>query len=151
LTNSLIADGNYNLDSIALQSIVITAAVVASTLHTQDFADVMGDNAMGRVTFPILFPRGSRVLTFIMVFTWSCYLTYFWRIGYIVSAAFVSLGALIALRFLCLRDVVADKTSYLLYNVRLIRKASRLTDVSQVWLILGFVLPINVRSGCLHL
>jgi 4-hydroxybenzoate polyprenyltransferase len=92
--------------------------MILTTLHAQDFADVEGDSKGGRKTFPILFPTGSRIVASAAMVFWSTFLCQLWSIGPIYTLIFVLLGCWLSTRFWFERSVDADKTSYVVYNVR---------------------------------
>ncbi|KAI0948591.1 hypothetical protein AcW1_005399 [Taiwanofungus camphoratus] len=109
-----------NLDFIALESILCSAMVIFTTIQTQDFPDVAGDRALGRVTLPILCPEGSRHFTTCVLLFWSGFLSYAWSIGLLSSAVLISLGIWVAYRYYRFRKVEEDKKSYLIYNIWLL-------------------------------
>jgi hypothetical protein len=98
--------------------VTILSAVVVTSLHAQDFCDVVGDRAMDRTTLPILYPEASRVVTCATVVGWSVVLPIYWRAGPAAAGALLSAGAFVAWRFWHLRTAAADRRSYVYYNVR---------------------------------
>jgi 4-hydroxybenzoate polyprenyltransferase len=98
--------------------VTILSAVVVTSLHAQDFCDVVGDRAMGRTTLPILYPEASRLVTCATVVAWSVILPIYWHAGPTAAAALLSAGAFVAWRFWYLRTAAADRRSYVYYNVR---------------------------------
>jgi hypothetical protein len=107
------------LDSTAMMSILCSAAVISTTIQAQDFADVVGDKAIGRLTMPIHFPELSRVITLMGIVAWSIYLARLWHLGTISSLGFITFGTWIGARFYLQRTEKADTYSYALYNVSL--------------------------------
>jgi hypothetical protein len=98
--------------------VTILSAVVVTSLHAQDFCDVVGDLAMGRTTLPILYPTASRLITCATVVVWSVVLPVYWHAGPAAAGALLSAGAFVAWRFWHLRTAAADRRSYVYYNVR---------------------------------
>lgn len=105
------------VDRVSATAICISGLVIFTTIHAQDFADVVGDSTLGRRTFPIVAPRLSRTVTLLSMTAWSLFLAWFWGIGPLSSCVFVALGVVIAGRYYRLRNPAADKLSYVLYNV----------------------------------
>lgn len=95
----------------------ISTALIASTIHVQDFRDEVGDRNQGRMTFPIAMPEFSRRMTFVLLITWSLALVVYWALPPVVSAAYVLLGLYLATRVMWLRAENADKTSLQIYMV----------------------------------
>lgn len=106
-----------DLDATATTAICISGVLIFTTIQTQDFADVVGDQAKGRVTFPIYAPEASRVATLIAVTSWSLILPVFWGIGPLFSAVIMALGGFVGMRYFVFRSPEKDKFSYILYNV----------------------------------
>ncbi len=52
-------------DKVALRAGIIL------TIHTQDYKDVPGDAAAGRVTLPIAYPALSRAVSALLLIAWS--------------------------------------------------------------------------------
>lgn len=109
--------GHRTLDSISIMAVCISGLLIFTTIQAQDFADVAGDRAMGRITFPIYAPELSRIATFCAIFAWSILISRFWNIGPACMWAFSALGAYVAFRYYFLRNTQDDKVSYVLYNV----------------------------------
>ena len=105
------------LDDIGWISILCSALVISTTIHVQDFPDVAGDQALGRVTIPIWAPRGSRLFTLLAIPVWTIVLCRVWDIGTVHSAVLGAMGAGLGRRIYSRRDREADKVSYVLYNV----------------------------------
>jgi 4-hydroxybenzoate polyprenyltransferase len=122
------------LDSVATRALFYSAAIFASTLHAADFPDVVGDAAQGRITIPMLFPKGSRVVFMITLIAWSLHLVsnVGWAVGPISATLFVMLGAWVGARVVWLTTPEEDKKSYNYYDV---------------WLLTAFMLPAQARWG----
>jgi hypothetical protein len=98
-------------------AVILSGMVIFTTIQTQDFPDVEGDAATGRITLPIYAPEFSRAFTLLAVGFWSILLCWIWSVPSPVSILFILLGSLVGLRYYHYRNVDMDKTSYLLYNV----------------------------------
>ncbi|EJD06402.1 uncharacterized protein FOMMEDRAFT_75736 [Fomitiporia mediterranea MF3/22] len=117
----LIAGSNcYSLDNISYLSILYSVVVILTTIQAQDFKDTVGDKLIGRKTMPIVWPTASRTLIFFLLLIWSSVLSIVWRLETVPALAFHLLGLVIGGRFLMMKKVKADQTSYLLYNVGLL-------------------------------
>lgn len=92
--------------------------VIFTTIQAQDFPDVEGDAAIGRVTFPIYAPEFSRIFTFMATTGWSVCLCWFWDIGPCSTVAVALIGGYVGCRYYIWRDAKTDSQSYILYNVR---------------------------------
>jgi 4-hydroxybenzoate polyprenyltransferase len=122
------AGGDANYDRIAVQSFWLFTATVLSTLHIQDFADVAGDKAAGRETFPLRYPELSRIYSATALVAWSGALSRVWEIGPASTAAFCALGLFIATRVMMYRTRMADKRTYFILNVS--RTGVRVVEMS---------------------
>ncbi|KAI0280099.1 UbiA prenyltransferase family [Russula aff. rugulosa BPL654] len=122
------------LDFISVTSIIISGILIFTAIQAQDFPDVEGDKAVGRMTFPIYAPELSRIVTLFATSAWSVFLCWFWEIGPISTALFTSFGLHVGLRYYCWRTIEADKKSYLIFNV---------------WLMAAHVLPLHARTSVL--
>lgn len=106
------------MDEISISAVLLSGALIFTTIQAQDFADVEGDTKLGRVTLPIYAPELSRQLTFIALVAWSAFLGSYWKVDLIYRVAFGALGAVVGYRYFSLRSTDCDRISYLLYNVR---------------------------------
>jgi len=122
------------LDFISVTSIIISGILIFTAIQAQDFPDVEGDKAVGRMTFPIYAPELSRFVTLFATSAWSVFLCWFWEVGPISTALFTSFGLHVGLRYYCWRTMEADKKSYLIFNV---------------WLMAAHVLPLHARTSVL--
>ncbi|KAJ7764866.1 UbiA prenyltransferase family [Mycena metata] len=122
----------HSLDAVAIASIIISGAVIFTTIQAQDFPDVAGDAASGRMTFPIYAPELSRITTLVALLSWSVFLCWYWTLGPISSLVLISLGVYTGARYYLCRQVTEDKKSYLVFSL---------------WLTLTHVLPLRVRTG----
>ncbi|KAF7968447.1 hypothetical protein HWV62_30573 [Athelia sp. TMB] len=123
------------LDATAVHAICCSAFIIFTTIQSQDFSDVEGDASIGRVTFPIYAPEGSRLATLVAMCAWSVYMAVMFELGPLAGAAFCALGAYVGLRYYTLRGVEQDKASYRVYNL---------------WLFAVHLLPAQTRWGALN-
>ncbi|KAF8958421.1 UbiA prenyltransferase family [Flammula alnicola] len=108
------------LDSISMKAVLFSGMVVFTTLQAQDFADIAGDAAIGRMTLPIYAPELSRIATLLALSFWSVFLGWVWELGPAFQAGFVALGAVVGLRYYLYRTPRADGKSYILFNIWLL-------------------------------
>ncbi|KAI9459388.1 UbiA prenyltransferase family [Russula earlei] len=127
---------NHAMDFVSVTAVSISVILIFTVIQAQDFPDVEGDKAVGRMTFPIYAPELSRLLTFLAIAAWSVFLSWFWDVGPISTGVFIGFGLHVGLRYYCLRTLGADKTSYLIFNV---------------WLMTAHVLPLHARMSVLAL
>ncbi|KAI0071185.1 hypothetical protein K474DRAFT_1669294 [Panus rudis PR-1116 ss-1] len=111
----VMSEERKNLDSTAAMALCISAAVLTTTIHAQDFKDVAGDVKIGRSTLPIIAPVLARYTVVIGLITWSAALGYIWEIG-LPAVAFGMLGLYTGYRYIFFREVVDDQVSYYWYN-----------------------------------
>ncbi|KDQ61305.1 hypothetical protein JAAARDRAFT_191392 [Jaapia argillacea MUCL 33604] len=123
-----------HLDSVACRAISLSGILIFTTIQAQDFSDVEGDSALGRVTFPIYAPELSRAVTLFAMIAWSLFLPHFWGIGNVSAIIFAAFGSAVGCRFYWWRAQGADKRSYLIYNV---------------WLMFAHILPLHARIDAL--
>ncbi|KZO90321.1 hypothetical protein CALVIDRAFT_547615 [Calocera viscosa TUFC12733] len=121
-----------DLDKTAQMSVVLSAMIVLTTIHVQDFPDVDGDLALGRRTIPITFPQASRILTPLIMIGWTAILNNAWMLGPTISTLMYVLGGVVAARIWGNRTTSGDRRTYLYYNV---------------WLFCAHLLPANARFG----
>jgi hypothetical protein len=109
---------NHAMDYVSVTAVIISGMLIFTTIQAQDFPDVEGDKALGRMTFPIYAPEFSRLFTLVATIVWSMFLSWFWEVGPISTAFLVCFGAYIGMRYYLWRSLEADKKSYLIFNVR---------------------------------
>ena len=88
-----------------------------TTIHTQDYKDVPGDTAAGRVTLPIAYPALSRVITAFFLIAWSWGVSRTWCLDDVAAAVMGVLALGIGISFVAQTDSRADKVSFYWYNV----------------------------------
>ncbi|KAJ7101906.1 UbiA prenyltransferase family-domain-containing protein [Mycena epipterygia] len=121
-----------NLDPVSTTAVIISGILIFTTIQAQDFPDVDGDAALGRMTFPIYAPEWSRIVTLGALISWSTFLCWYWSLGPVSSITFMLLGLYSGIRYYLWRRVPDDKTSYLVFSV---------------WLTLAHLLPLRARIG----
>lgn len=109
------------LNHTATLAVIISAGVMLTTIHAQDYRDAEGDLAVGRKNIAIVFPRLSRFGIFLPILGWSVALAEFWQISPFIGALLMLFGLFVGARFMVLRSIAADKKSYVWYNVCLSR------------------------------
>ncbi|KAI0262562.1 UbiA prenyltransferase family-domain-containing protein [Gloeopeniophorella convolvens] len=129
-----IIGATHAMDVVSVTAVVISGILIFTTIQAQDFPDVEGDKALGRMTFPIYAPEFSRAFTLFATIAWSMFLSWFWGVGPISTAVLMSFGAYVGMRYYLWRTLEADKKSYLIFNV---------------WLMVAHVLPLHARTSVL--
>jgi hypothetical protein len=140
------------MDSVSVTAVIVSCILIFTTIQAQDFPDVEGDKALGRMTFPIYAPEFSRAFTFFAIVAWSMFLNWFWGVGPVSAAFLVIFGTYVGMRYYHWRTLEADQTSYLIYNVRAkirheVEAERRVTF--QMWLMVAHVLPLHARTSIL--
>jgi hypothetical protein len=105
------------LDSIATLSVLLSAGILATTVHAQDFRDVDGDRAIGRRTFPIILPCIARYTLIAGLIAWSIGLAQIWKLDWPPAFGFFSIAGIVVGRFQFLAGIREDGVSYNWYNV----------------------------------
>ena len=106
------------MDFVSVTAVIISGILIFTTIQAQDFPDVEGDKALGRMTFPIYAPELSRAFTLFATIAWSIFLSWFWGVGPVSTAFLVAFGSYVGMRYYRWRTLEADRKSYLLFNVR---------------------------------
>ncbi|KAH9934290.1 UbiA prenyltransferase family-domain-containing protein [Fomitopsis serialis] len=109
--------GHKDFDWIARSAVYASAGIFASTIHTQDFKDVLGDSSVGRRAIPIVFPRIARITPLIGLLFWTISLTVVWVVDWGTSAVLFTIALNVGYRFLRLRTMHEDQVSFYWYNV----------------------------------
>ncbi|KAI0295608.1 hypothetical protein B0F90DRAFT_1750361 [Multifurca ochricompacta] len=104
-------------DGTVYAAVALSAGIILTTIHTQDYKDMPGDAATGRVTLPIAYPELSRVATAIFLIAWSWGISRTWRLDHIAAAVMGVLAFFVGVRFVTRTDVRADRVSFYWYNV----------------------------------
>jgi len=114
------ADGTMGI------AIALSAGIILTTIHTQDYKDIPGDAATGRVTLPIAYPVLSRIATPFILTVWSWGVSRTWRLDDVMAAVMGILALIVGVSFVARTGARADKVSFYWYNV---------------WLCAVFILP----------
>lgn len=95
----------------------LIAAVVFSTVQTQDMYDQDADRIRIRQTMPLVIgDQLARKATALLVTFWSVVVPCSWSLSFLLSVPFASLGAIIAVRTLVYRTVVSDERTFWIWN-----------------------------------
>lgn len=105
------------MDNATWLSVLCSASIVATTVHAQDFQDVIGDKLIGRHTLAIEHPTLARPMLMAILVAWSMALSSIWGLSSSLGRAYSILGALVGWRFVLKRSVKSDQRSFYLYNV----------------------------------
>lgn len=69
-----------DIDSTTCIAIMLNVGIILTTIHTQNYKDVLRDAAAGRITLPIAHPALSRaVIAILILWLWGVSRT--WRLG----------------------------------------------------------------------
>jgi len=98
-------------------SVALSAGIILTTIHVQDYKDIQGDIAAGRVTLPIAYPISSRSVTAFLLIAWSWGISRTWRLDDATAAVMGVLSLVVGTSFVARTDSRADKISYYWYNV----------------------------------
>jgi hypothetical protein len=98
-------------------SVALSAGIILTTIHAQDYKDIQGDIAAGRVTLPIAYPMLSRAVTAVLLIGWSWGISRTWHLDDATAAAMGVLSLVVGTRFVARTDSRADKISFYWYNV----------------------------------
>lgn len=107
-----------SFDHISRAAVCLSGLLIFSTIQAQDFPDVEGDKASGRVTLPIYAPELSRLFTLLVIPSWSAGLSWYWGVGRVTEVMIVLLGCLVGIRYYAWRSPTSDRRSYQIFNVR---------------------------------
>lgn len=150
----VVCDGSH-VPKTAHLAVQLSVAVLASTLHAQDFKDVSGDRLTGRCTLPIAFPFFSRLSIALGIPLWSICLSHVWHLDLLGSTAFVLYSSYAGVRFLLYQSVDDDKQSCKFYSVSAycIPWGSCVDALAKFWLSIYHVLPgyWYIRTGIYNL
>jgi 4-hydroxybenzoate polyprenyltransferase len=92
------------------------SAVILTTMHVQDLKDQDGDRARGRRTAPLTLGNVvARWTLAVPVLFWTRWCTWFWGLGWLVSAPPAGLGAYVAWRCLYLSGAGKDRITWQLW------------------------------------
>ncbi|KAF4627475.1 hypothetical protein G7Y89_g10677 [Cudoniella acicularis] len=96
----------------------VIAAMVMTSVHSQDMPDQEGDKLRGRKSVPLTIgDEPSRWIIAVSVSAFSFFCPWFWDSVPGVYACLAILGATVSVRSLFCRSVPQDKTTFLLWNL----------------------------------
>lgn len=102
---------------VIVRWLCMIAAIVFSTVQSQDMADQEGDSLRGRKSMPLEIGDGlARWLTAVPMVVWSAACPLYWQAGVTSSVVVGGLGLGIAYRTLAYRSVPADKSTFRMWN-----------------------------------
>ncbi|EPQ53734.1 hypothetical protein GLOTRDRAFT_24494, partial [Gloeophyllum trabeum ATCC 11539] len=113
---SLASSSGLQDQSNVIYAIGLSGVLLMTTVHTQDFKDVVGDRIHNRKTLPIVMPKASRIFILVAMTAWSLFLPTLWGVHPLVAILFAALGFLIGVLCYAFRSVKADQIMYLVYN-----------------------------------
>ncbi|KAI5859746.1 UbiA prenyltransferase family-domain-containing protein [Durotheca rogersii] len=95
---------------------VLTTAAVMSTIHVQDFPDMVGDTASGRRTAPLVYGEGlARWSLAVLVPSWSIACLVFWGVPLLAWVALLGMASIIAAFTLTRRYYASDELVWKLW------------------------------------
>lgn len=98
--------------------LVMIALVVATTVHSQDMYDQIGDAAIGRRTVPLVIgDRYARWTILVAMTFWSVFCPFYWQTG---TAGYILIGVLgmwAGWRTMFRTSVAEDRITFTIYNV----------------------------------
>ncbi|TRM68641.1 UbiA prenyltransferase family [Schizophyllum amplum] len=110
-------DHGRPLSPTSVNALLITALLLATTVHAQDFRDVDGDAAIGRRTLPmVLSPAFGRWSLAALLVGWSAVLVRFWLLPAGVAALLYILAAVTSVAFVRSKSSEGDKDACWWYN-----------------------------------
>ncbi|KAI0819210.1 UbiA prenyltransferase family-domain-containing protein [Trametes gibbosa] len=105
------------LDGIAMCSVLASAGIFATTIHTQDFKDVDGDRSIGRRTIPIVYGEAARWTVMGPLCLWSLGLWVFWGLDVVTGSAFTALAVYVGILYLRAESVYEYQRAFYWYNL----------------------------------
>ena len=109
-------------------SIAMSAGIIFTTIHVQDYKDIQGDLAAGRITLPIAYPMSSRPVTAFLLITWSWGISRTSHLDNVMEAVIGILSLVVGTSFVARTDSRADKISFYWYNVSYRMRTNRSTN-----------------------
>ncbi|KAI4161810.1 MAG: hypothetical protein LQ342_004501 [Letrouitia transgressa] len=96
----------------------IIAAVVFTTIQSQDMHDQEGDRELSRRTVPLIFgDQNARWSLAVLVLGWSLLVPRWWGASIWTSGVFLLVGGSIAVRYWTQREVHDDRKTYRIWNL----------------------------------
>ncbi|KAJ2918807.1 hypothetical protein MD484_g1610, partial [Candolleomyces efflorescens] len=96
--------------------LIAFAVVIATTVHAQDFQDVVGDREIGRNTVPMMFPVLSRVVLLFLVPLWTALIVVFSGPPMWLGALYYGLSLVVAVRCILYRNPKDDAWTNFFYS-----------------------------------
>lgn len=113
-----LVDGSLPRQPKIRLALVLSWAVICTTVHVQDLADVEGDLQMGRQTVPIYLGQNvTRTSIAFFVVLWSLIVPWIWGVNASVGILSTSLGISLGIHIFFLRQKTSDERSFRIYNV----------------------------------
>jgi hypothetical protein len=112
-----IGQNESDADGTTWLSVALSAGIILTTIHVQDYKDIRGDIAAGRVTLPIAYPISSRPVTAFLIIAWSWGISRTWRLDDATAAAMGVLSLVVGTSFVARTDSRADRISFYWYSV----------------------------------
>ena len=106
-----------DVDSTACLAIALSAGIILTTIHTQDYRDAPGDAAAGRVTLPIAYPSLSRAITALLLIAWSRGISWTWQLDNTAAGFMYILALTVGVNLVARTDGHADILSSYLHVV----------------------------------
>lgn len=121
------------MDGQAMRWFCVIGLIIFTTVHAQDLADRVGDEAAGRRTIPIVLGHErSRWTIAVPVLLWSFVCPWYWGVGRVGAGLVGVMGGVVVLRLLLARSIASDKMTFFVYNV---------------WLVAIYALPLCAAWG----
>jgi len=112
-----IGQNESEADGTTWLSVALSAGIILTTIHAQDYKDIQGDIAAGRVTLPIAYPISSRPVTAFLLIAWSWGISRTWCLDDATAAVMGVLSLVVGTSFVARTDSRADKFSFYWYSV----------------------------------
>jgi len=112
----LTGDTRHSLGHVARLSLICSIMLFATTIYSQDFKDVEGDELVGRKTVPIRYPTLAAPVLAATIQAWSIFLVRLWQVDLITTILFGILAAFAALSFTTSSTVLGYQRAYYIYN-----------------------------------
>lgn len=94
----------------------LIGAVISTTVHVQDLADMEGDHARGRKTLPLVWGHAvARYSAAGMIILWSLLCAAYWNLSPLISALLLLFGLLLAVLIVRFNNITTDKFAWKLW------------------------------------
>lgn len=113
---SILLAGYCEDEELLRNWILLTAAVVMTTIHAQDLPDIAGDKVRGRRTIPLVYGDSwARWSIAVLVPTWSMICLNFWQVHALGWMTLLFIAGTMALLVILRRDHSSDKQVWRLW------------------------------------